>query len=58
MVETEKLSDNKKAMTIGMLSIFSYIINYVLRMLLSVLTPTLLETGKFTVELIALVSSI
>ena len=53
-----KIIDNKKAFSIGTLLISSYVINYVLRMLLSIFTPALLKTGLFTVEFIASLSSV
>lgn len=49
---------NKKSVTIGTLLISSYIINYVLRNLLSVLTPELLGTSSFSVDHIATLSSV
>ena len=50
-------SEGKKAWSIGVVTIGTYIINYYLRNLLSIFTPSLLETGKYTVEHIALMSS-
>ena len=51
------MKDAKKATVIGITCIFTYIVNYYLRHILSVLTPTLLSTGDFTVEHIANLSS-
>lgn len=48
---------NKKSVEIGTLLISAYIINYVLRNLLGVLTPELLETACFSVDHIATLSS-
>ena len=48
----------KKAWGIGIMTIGTYVINYYLRNLLSIFTPELLETGKYTVEHIALMSSV
>lgn len=47
----------KRATVVGTTCIFTYIINYYLRHMLSVLTPTLLLAGNFTVEHIANLSS-
>ena len=47
-----------QAMIIGAISIATYIANYYLRHLLSVLTPQMLETGNFTVEYIGTLSSL
>ncbi len=49
---------NKIALTIGIVCIGAYLTNYYLRHILSVLTPKLLEVEGFTVEHIALLSSI
>ena len=51
------MKEAKKATLIGTTCIFTYIVNYYLRHILSVLTPTLLLTGDFTVEHIANLSS-
>lgn len=51
------MKDAKKATVIGITCIFTYIVNYYLRHILSVLTPTLLSTGDFTVVHIANLSS-
>ena len=51
------MKEAKKATVIGTTCIFTYIANYYLRHILSVLTPTLLLTGNFTVEHIANLSS-
>ena len=50
-------SSNKKAVIIGIICIATYMINYYLRNLLSVMTPALLETGKYTEAHIGLLSS-
>lgn len=51
------MKEVKKATAIGTTCIFTYIVNYYLRHILSVLTPTLLSTENFTVEHIANLSS-
>ena len=51
------LTETKKATAIGTTCIFTYIVNYYLRHILSVLTPTLLLTRNFTIEHIANLSS-
>lgn len=51
------LKEIKKATVIGTTCIFTYIVNYYLRHILSVLTPTLLLSGNFSVEHIANLSS-
>ncbi len=51
-------SDIKKAFAIGGVSIFTYMISYYLRNLLSVLTPQMLETGEYTVGQIGVLSSV
>lgn len=56
MIDMEK-SENRRAVGIGVLCITTYLANYFLRNLLSVLTPQLLETDGFTVEHIGLLSS-
>lgn len=50
-------AETKKATTIGIVCIAIYLANYYLRNILSVLTPQLLDTGKFTVEHIGVLSS-
>lgn len=50
-------SNTKKAVTVGVTCISTYLVNYYLRNILSVLTPKLLETGSFTVEHIGALSS-
>lgn len=47
----------KKAILIGVICILSYVLNYYLRNLLSVFTPSLLADGVFTESHIALLSS-
>lgn len=49
--------ESRKAMTVGVTCIATYLANYYLRNILSVLTPRLLDTGEFTVELIGVLSS-
>lgn len=51
------MKEVKKATLIGSTCIGAYVANYYLRHILSVLTPTLLTTGLFTVEHIAALSS-
>ena len=51
------MKEAKKATVVGTTCIFTYIVNYYLRHILSVLTPTLLLTGEFSVEHIANLSS-
>ena len=51
------MQSGKKAATVGVTAILVYVANYYLRHILSVLTPTLLKTGLFTVETIATLSS-
>lgn len=50
-------TETKKAAIIGFVCIATYLANYYLRNILSVLTPQLLDTGKFTVEHIGVLSS-
>lgn len=52
------MKEAKKASVIGVTCVLTYVVNYYLRNMLSVLTPTLLSTGGFTVEHIANLSSI
>ena len=47
-----------KAVIIGIVCITTYLTNYYMRHILSVLTPKLLEVGGFTVEHIGLLSSV
>lgn len=51
------MKSKNKAFIIGVSSILVYIANYYLRHILSVLTPTLLASGLFTLEHIATLSS-
>ena len=51
------LKETKKATVIGTTCILTYVVNYYLRHILSVLTPTLLATGNFSVEHIANLAS-
>lgn len=50
-------TDNRKAVTIGLICIATYMVNYYLRNLLSVMTPMLLDTGKYTETHIGQLSS-
>lgn len=50
-------AETRKAWTIGLVCIATYLANYYLRNILSVLTPQLLETGKFTLAHIGVLSS-
>lgn len=52
-----KRSETKRAATVGVVCISTYLVNYYLRHILSVLTPRMLETGSFTVEHIGVLSS-
>lgn len=51
------MREGKKAAFVGTTCVSAYIVNYYLRHILSVLTPTLLSTGRFNVEHIANLSS-
>ena len=51
------MKESKKAIVIGTTCIGTYVVNYYLRHILSVLTPALIESGGFTVEHIANLSS-
>lgn len=51
------MNERKRATVVGTTCIATYIVNYYLRHILSVLTPTLLATGGFTVAHIANLSS-
>ncbi len=51
------MNERKKAVDIGVTCILIYVVNYYLRNVLSVLTPTLLSTGLFDVDRIANLSS-
>ncbi len=51
------MNEGRKATIIGTTCIFTFVVNYYLRHILSVLTPTLLSTGEFTVAHIANLSS-
>lgn len=53
-----KQKSSNTAIIIGVVCIATYLTNYYMRHILSVLTPRLLETGKFTVEHIGLLSSV
>ena len=51
------MNEVKKASVVGTTCILTYVVNYYLRHILSVLTPALLLTGNFTIEHIANLSS-
>ncbi len=48
----------KRAASLGVISVFSYLASYYTRNLLSVATPNMLETGGYTAEFIGLLSSV
>ena len=50
-------SSSKNAVTIGIICIATYMVNYYLRNLLSVMTPALLASGNYTEAHIGLLSS-
>ena len=58
MEENKKISTPKIAFLIGVVTIGIYVVNYYLRNMLSVTTPELLLSGKYTEEGVALLSSI
>lgn len=51
------MKEGKKSVLVGITCILIYIVNYYLRHVLSVMTPTLVATGDYTVEVIANLSS-
>ena len=53
-----KAGKTGNAVNIGILSVMAYLMNYVLRNLLSVSTPNMLLTGEFTKEYLGLLSSV
>ena len=58
---SDKVKDNssfKKALAMGVISVFAYLASYYTRSLLSVATPNMLETGLYTTEFIGLLSSV
>lgn len=59
-METEKTNAlmTKRAFSLGIISIFSYLASYYTRNLLSVATPSMLKTGEYTSEFIGLLSSV
>lgn len=57
MEENKKINTVKVALLIGIICIGAYIVNYYLRNMLSVTTPELLQSGRFTEESVALLSS-
>ena len=56
-MDSIKSQENKKAFAIGFVCTASYLANYYLRHILSVLTPGLLETGRFDTRQIGLLSA-
>ncbi len=54
----EKKQELTKALQIGTVCIFSYLASYYMRHLLSVTTPGMLETGLFTKDAVASLSSV
>ena len=57
MEQNKKISTAKIAFLIGIVCIGTYVVNYYLRNMLSVTTPELLQSGHFTKESVALLSS-
>ena len=53
-----KRGSNKTSVTIGVVCITTYLTNYYMRHILSVLTPKLLEVGEFNVKHIGVLSSV
>lgn len=51
-------SENKKALSIGLICVTTYLVNYYLRNLLGVMTPALTRTGFLTKEFAGLLSSV
>lgn len=51
-------SETKKSFKIGSLCVFTYITSYYMRNILSVSTPAMLESNRFNVELIGMLSSV
>ena len=58
MEQNKKSAKGTIALWVGIVCIGIYIVNYYLRNMLSVTTPELLQSGKFTEESVALLSSI
>lgn len=58
MEQNKKPCKGKITLWVGIVCIGTYIVNYYLRNMLSVTTPELLQSGKFTEESVALLSSI
>ncbi len=54
----ENNAELKKALQIGTVCIFSYMVSYYVRNLLSVSTPSMLEEGNFTKEFVGTLSSV
>ncbi|MDD6736155.1 MAG: hypothetical protein PUE13_07585, partial [Clostridiales bacterium] len=57
MTATEDKYELKKAFKIGSVCIITYMMSYYMRNILSVMTPEMLETGDFSKEFIATMSS-
>jgi OPA family glycerol-3-phosphate transporter-like MFS transporter len=51
------MNENKKALSVGAVCISTYLVNYYLRNILSVMTPQMLETGLFDKDYVGLLSS-
>lgn len=58
MEQNKKISSAKIAFLIGIVCIGTYVVNYYLRNMLSVTTPELLESGRYTADGVALLSSV
>ena len=58
MEQNNKTTPAKIAFLIGIVCIGTYVVNYYLRNMLSVTTPELLQSGRFTEEGVALLSSV
>jgi OPA family glycerol-3-phosphate transporter-like MFS transporter len=52
-----EMNENKKALSVGAVCISTYLVNYYLRNILSVMTPQMLETGLFDKDYVGLLSS-
>ncbi len=52
-----EMKENKKALSVGAVCISTYLVNYYLRNILSVMTPQMLETGLFDKDYVGLLSS-
>lgn len=58
MEQNKKISSAKIAFLIGIVCIGTYVVNYYLRNMLSVTTPELLESSRYTADGVALLSSV